>query len=149
MSISTTIPPSEAAAVEPPGARNRGPVYMVLGCTIFAAVAQVLLKFGALHPMPALHPGNLSSILAFIGALTGNLPLVFGYGLHACNAMLLILALREGQLSLLYPVYALSYIWVDLLSLYFFNEHMNFWKGAGILLIICGVGVLGRVSTRS
>ncbi len=122
---------------------------MVLGCTVFAAFAQVLLKFGALHPMPPVHFNDFSSILGFVQAMLGNWQLLVGYSLHGCNAMLLILALREGQLSLLYPIYALSYIWVDLLSLYFFHEHMNVWKGAGILLIIAGVGLLGKVSTRA
>jgi len=47
------------------------------------------------------------------------------------------------------PLYALSYIWVDLLSLYFFHEHMNIWKAAGIVLIIGGVTVLGRESPQA
>jgi len=72
-----------------------------------------------------------------------------GYGLNGCSAMLLILALRHGHLSLLMPLYALAYIWVDLLSLYFFHEHMNVWKAAGIVLIISGVGLLGKESPKS
>lgn len=124
------------------------PVYLVLGCTVFAAVAQVLLKYGANNPMPAMDLSNPASVWAFAMALATNWRLVFGYGLHGCNAALLVLALREGQLSVLYPVYALSYIWVDLLSLYFFHEHMNVWKAAGILLIIGGVSLLGKVSSK-
>jgi multidrug transporter EmrE-like cation transporter len=147
MSTPTTIPPATSAAYARP--RRANPVILVLGCTLFAAAAQVLLKFGAAHPMPAIQFSSVPSIVGFISAMLGNWPLLFGYSLHACNAMLLILALREGQLSVLYPVYALSYIWVDLLSLYFFHEQMNVWKAAGILLIIAGVSQLGRVSTRS
>ncbi len=125
------------------------PVFLVLGCTLFAAAAQVLLKLGAGNPMPALDFSSPSSIAGFVSALLQNWRLAFGYALHGCNAVLLILALREGQLSVLYPIYALSYIWVDLLSLYFFNEHMNVWKAAGIFLIIAGVSQLGRVSAKS
>jgi uncharacterized membrane protein len=87
-------------------------------------------------------------VTVFLKALLGDAPLLIGYGLHACNAMLLILALRHGHLSLLYPLYALSYVWVDLLSLYFFQEHMNIWKGSGIALIILGVAVLGKASAE-
>lgn len=138
--------PSPAAS---PAARGLArPVYLVFGCTLFAAAAQVLLKFGAMHPMPAFRLSDPAGLSAFIGALLHNWRLLFGYGLHGCNALLLILALREGELSVLYPVYALSYIWVDLLSLYYFHEQMNAWKAAGIALIICGVGLLGKVSTR-
>src|SRR6185312_7026761 len=99
-------------------------------------------------PLPPFHFSDSASVTAFLTALTGDLPLLIGYGLHACNAMLLILALRYGHLSVLYPLYALSYVWVDLLSLYYFHEHMNIWKGAGIALIIGGVAVLGKASTE-
>jgi multidrug transporter EmrE-like cation transporter len=120
---------------------------MVIVCTVLAAFAQVLLKMAADHPMPPIHLSEPGSILGFIAALAGNLPLIFGYTLHAGNALLLILALRDGHLSVLYPVYSLSYIWVNLLSVWFFHEQMNAWKIGGVALIICGVGVLGRVSS--
>ena len=149
MSTSTTIPPIAPVSGEPGDKPLLNPVYLVLGCTLFAAAAQVLLKFGAGNPMPAIQFSNVASIVAFVAALLGNWPLVIGYSLHGCNAMLLILALRQGHLSLLMPLYALSYIWVDLLSLYFFHEHMNVWKAAGIVLIIGGVGVLGKESPQS
>jgi multidrug transporter EmrE-like cation transporter len=120
-----------AAAVAQRAIRHsRKPVYMVLGCTVFAAAAQVMMKFGAGRPMP-------------------NAPLLIGYSLHACNAMLLILALRDGELSMLYPIIALTYVWVNVLSMYFFGDHMNFWKGLGIALVIGGVALLGRASTRA
>ena len=57
-----------------------------------------------------------------------------------------ILALREGELSMLYPIIALTYVWVNLLSMYFFNEHLNLWKGVGIGLVIGGVALLGKAS---
>ena len=151
MSSLSTSPPASVPGVpagEPRKSHGPNPVYMVFGCTVFAGFAQVLMKYGAIHPMPAIHLTDLSSILAFAVALLGNWPLLVGYSLHACNALLLILALRHGELSVLFPIYALSYIWVDLLSLYFFHEHINVWKTAGIVLIIGGVALLGRASTK-
>ncbi len=149
MSSSLTVPPVAGASDRLAGAPAVKPVYLVLGCTLFAAAAQVLLKFGAAHPMPPVDFSSSASVLAFIRNLITNWPLIIGYSLHGCNAMLLILALRDGELSILMPVYALSYIWVDLLSLYFFHEHMNVWKAAGIALIIGGVGVLGKASPKA
>lgn len=122
---------------------------MVLGCTVFAAAAQVLLKFGANHPMPHINPADTSTWMPFLAALLGNYPLLLGYTAHSCNALLLILALKDGELSLLYPIIALTYVWVNLLSMYFFGEHMNFWKGVGIALVIGGVSVMGWASSRS
>jgi len=119
---------------------------MVIGCTLFAGAAQIMMKFGAGSPMPAIQPSHPGTIVAFAMALLANLPLVAGYGLSACNALLLIMALRDGELSVLYPVYSLSYVWVIGLSMYFFHDHLNFWKTAGVLLIMTGVGLLGKVS---
>jgi len=145
MGSSTTIPPI-AEIPETPARPPVNPAWLVVICTLFAASAQILLKFGALHPLPPVHFSDAASVTAFLTALTGDWPLVIGYSLHACNAMLLILALRHGHLSLLYPLYALSYVWVDLLSLHYFHEHLNIWKEAGIVLIIGGVAVLGKAS---
>jgi multidrug transporter EmrE-like cation transporter len=122
---------------------------MVLGCTLFAAVAQVLMKFGANHPMPQVVPGDTATWLPFAIALLGNYPLLLGYCFHSGNALLLILALRDGELSMLYPIIALTYVWVNLLSMYFFHEHMNLWKAVGIALVIGGVALLGRASARA
>ena len=145
MGSSTTIPPV-ADIPGNPASPSVNPVYLVVICTLFAASAQILLKFGAMHPLPAFHLSDAASVGPFLTALLGDWPLLIGYSLHACNALLLILALRHGHLSLLYPLYALSYVWVDLLSLYFFREHMNIWKEAGIALIMGGVAVLGKAS---
>lgn len=121
---------------------------MVLGCTVFAGMAQIMMKFGAGHPLPPLTVSEPASLWAFALALMGNLPLVAGYALSACNALLLIMALREGELSVLYPIYSVSYVWVILLSMYFFHDQLNAWKAAGVLLIMCGVALLGKVGAR-
>ena len=42
--------------------------------------------------------------------------LLFGYIVQSGNAVLLILARREGELSMLYPIIALTYVWVNILA---------------------------------
>jgi multidrug transporter EmrE-like cation transporter len=123
-------------------------IYLVLGCTVFAAAAQILMKFGATHPMPKLIPADSATWMPFTQALLGNWQLLLGYVVQSGNALLLILALRDGELSLLYPVIALTYVWVNLLSMYFFHDQMNLWKGLGIALVIGGVAFLGKASAQ-
>jgi uncharacterized membrane protein len=62
--------------------------------------------------------------------------------------VLLVIALKDGELSLLYPVIALTYVWVTILSFLIFHDQINQWKLAGILLIMCGVVVLGKGGRR-
>jgi drug/metabolite transporter (DMT)-like permease len=125
---------------------NRKSIYLVLGCTVFAAAAQVLMKFGATNPLPALDFSSAAKVISFVLALVGNTPLFFGYCLSAGTALLLILALRDGELSTLYPIISMSYVWAIPLSIYYFGDHINSWKIGGIALIVGGVALLGRAS---
>ena len=102
-------------------------------CTVLGAAAQVLIKLGA-NALP--HPGLWQMIT--------SLHLLGGYSLYGMSTVLLVLALREGELSLLYPVISLTYVWVTVLSVAVFHETLTPLKIAGILLIVAGVAVLGR-----
>jgi multidrug transporter EmrE-like cation transporter len=115
---------------------------MVLCCTIIGAAAQVLIKMGT----AALgeHP---SMVETAIGIFTTRL-LFEGYCLYGLSTVLLVLALRQGELSLLYPVFTLTYVWVTVLSMIIFHDSMNAFKLAGISTIIAGVAVLGRASRQ-
>lgn len=106
-------------------------------CTLLGAAAQVLMKSGA---ETVAHPGVVGVLLG----LFTNLTLLVGYCLYGLSALLLILALRDGELSLLYPVIALTYVWVTVLSVALFHETINIFKLTGITTIMIGVMVLGR-----
>ena len=106
-------------------------------CTIFGAAAQILLKTGANQ---LTDPGLFSMLTNF--ALLG------GLSLYGISTLLLVLALRDGELSLLYPVIALTYVWVTLLSLVVFHDRINPIKFTGIAVIVLGVAVLGGGGQR-
>ena len=76
-------------------------------------------------------------------AMIANLPLLAGYALYGLSTLLLVLALREGELSLLYPVIALTYVWVTVLSVVIFHDRLNPFKLIGIVIVVTGVAVLG------
>ena len=112
-------------------------VGLVFCCTLLGAVAQIFMKTGV-NQMQHLDP---------IRILT-NVPLLAGYCLYGVNTLLLMLALRDGELSVLYPIIALSYVWVTILSIVIFKDSLNVWKVAGIALIIGGVTILGRAAKK-
>lgn len=79
-----------------------------------------------------------------IGIIT-NFKLFMGYCLLGVQTVLMAMALKGQELSKLYPIIALTYVWVILLSLLLLpSEHMNFFRSAGIVFIVGGVSVLGR-----
>lgn len=73
-----------------------------------------------------------------------SLPLMVGYALYGLSTALLVMALRDAELSLLYPVIALTYVWVTVLSFLIFHDRVNPFKLAGIATIVIGVGILGK-----
>ena len=62
-----------------------------------------------------------------------------GLLLYAIGAVIMIIALKGGEVSVLYPIIATSYIWVSLLSIYFYQEPINFLRWTGIFTIIAGI----------
>ncbi len=117
-----------------PKAMSRGrAVGLVFIGTLLSAAGQVLIKHGA-------NSLTRSSPLAMLT----NLPLLAGYVLYGLMTVLFIFALRDEELSIVFPIISLTYVWVTGLSMYFFHEHLNPAKALGVLVIVAGVAVLGR-----
>jgi drug/metabolite transporter (DMT)-like permease len=113
--------------------QKRRSLLLIVIFTLLSAAAQVLMKFGTNYLR--LHPS--------IGGLLTDLPLIAGLALYGVGAALMVVALRHGELSVLYPLISLSYVWVAILSVVVFGEIMNPYKIAGICVIMAGVGILG------
>jgi len=107
-------------------------ILLVFLCTLSGAAAQILMKYGANHLTGA----------GLLGIIT-NLPLIAGYVLYGVNTVLMVLALRHGHLSVLYPIVALTYVWVTILSPMFFVDPLNVFKVTGVTLIVFGVSMIG------
>ena len=135
MSVAATVTDKLPAAA---AAARRNSVLLVFCCTLFGAAAQMLIKPGA----EAL-PRNVG-LLAVAWAMLTNMQLLIGYSLYGINTVLMVMALKKGELSLLYPIISLTYIWVTILSVWVRHESMNPLKAVGILVIVAGVAVLGR-----
>src|SRR5207248_1373665 len=120
---------------------------LVFSCTVIGALAQMLIKAGAgqlgVHVtlIDVLHDPLL--VLRFGVGIASNLKLFCGYCLYGVHTFLMALALKGRELSRLYPIIALTYVWVTLLSLFFLSEQMNFFRATGIVFIVGGVSILG------
>lgn len=98
--------------------------------TLFTSTAQILYKIGA----PSLS-------LTVKGTLL-NPPFMIAWVLYGLGALVMIAALKGGEVTVLYPVVASSYIWVLVLSNRLFGEAINGWKIAGIVIIIAGIACI-------
>ncbi len=100
---------------------------------------------------------NIGNILGAFGALFFKLAsntitirnffrsrkLMLGLFLYGTSAIVFIIALRGGELTILYPMVASVYVWVSLLSIWILKERMNAYKWIGILFILAGVSLVG------
>lgn len=139
---------AEIPGATPPTKQNRtkGNI-MVVGCTILGAAAQMLIKQGTSMMPPLLDPSGgsvLSQAPLIAWKILSNLPLFGGLACYGISTILLVLALRYGELSVLYPIIALTYVWVSILSVSFLGETVNGFKLLGLVFIVLGVAVLGR-----
>ena len=106
-------------------------VLTILFTTLLTSSAQILWKIGA----PRLS-FNLAAILT-------NYHFIGGVLLYIVGGVLLIISLRGGELSVLYPLIATSYIWVSFLSVKFLGENISFLRILGIASIIAGISFIG------
>ena len=107
-------------------------VILVVFCTLLTSTAQILYKTGA-ERLP----------LIFF-----NWPLIFGAMLYGIGALLLIIALRGGELTVLYPIIATSYVWVVILALLFLGEPIHYLRLVGIAMIIFGISWIAYGSRK-
>ncbi|MBI3026969.1 EamA family transporter [Candidatus Woesearchaeota archaeon] len=104
---------------------------LVISATLIGAFGPILLKKAS------------AKRLSKLSSLATNYPLFGGVALYATGTLLFIPALKGGDLSVLYPLVSVAYIWVSLLSVKFLGEKMNKVKWLGIILIIIGVAFIG------
>src|SRR3989338_5492854 len=110
---------------------------VVLFCTLLTSTAQIFYKFGA------------EKLELNIISLLTNYELMMGILLYAVGGILLILSLRGGEVSVLYPIIATSYIWGSFLSIHFLNESMNLYKWLGVFTIVAGIVLIGYGSKKA
>ncbi len=77
-----------------------------------------------------------------------NMHLILALALYFISALLIVTALKYGELSLVYPLIATGFIWVALLSKIIFDEPLTFGKLSGILLIVFGSCVLNKTPSK-
>ncbi|OYT32529.1 hypothetical protein B6U93_01460 [Candidatus Woesearchaeota archaeon ex4484_78] len=106
-------------------------IFLVIICTIFTSFGQLFYKLSFIHSNNLLIKVIFSPYL-YIGLL-----------LYFIGALLLIVALRSGELSTLYPFIALGFIWVSLFSIWFLKENFTTLKWIGIFSIMIGLSFVG------
>lgn len=80
-------------------------------------------------------------VFSIIG-LIRNYELIIALFLYGLSAIIYIFALTKGDLNVLYPISALTYVWSTILAKFMLKEKINIYKWSGIALIIIGAAFI-------
>lgn len=105
-------------------------VGLVILSTILSSIASVFLKLGT------------RTLELKITSLLKNYRIGLGVLFMIFSVIVYMIALKGGQLSVLYPFASLSYVWVTINSKLFLKERISSFKLSGIALIIAGITLI-------
>ncbi len=106
-------------------------ILVVILCTIFTSVGSILLKTGV----------NRFS-MSIEGALNAY-PVLIGLFFYFIGFIMLTLAFRHGELSMLFPFVSLSFVWVAIMAAVFLGEKVSATEVGGVASIVLGVTLIG------
>ncbi len=75
-----------------------------------------------------------------------NLQLAIGVSLFMGSSFFFVMGIRHGQLSVLYPMVSLGYVWTLVWARLLFKEAFTRQKFVGLALILLGVSFVGMGS---
>jgi multidrug transporter EmrE-like cation transporter len=118
--------------------QRRNAVIAIACAAIIQVIGQLLIKRGS-----ADLGENATLVQTAIGMIA--IPYLFaGYACYGLFTVIMVLALKHAELSLLYPIMSMTYVWLPLISVLWLGEPINMTIIAGIMVITTGIAVLGK-----
>jgi len=105
-------------------------IVLVLFGSFIGSFGAVFLKLGAEHMQ-----GSLARLL-------NNYWLATGIVLYLLSSVFYMMGVSQGQLTVLYPMVSIGYIWAIVWARLFFKEPFTKAKIGGLLAIIVGVALI-------
>jgi undecaprenyl phosphate-alpha-L-ara4N flippase subunit ArnE len=105
-------------------------ILLVLLASLISSFGAVFLKLGAAH---------LNRGFRYIL----NWQLAFGAALFVGSSVPFLMGLKHGELSVLYPMVALGYVWALFWSRLFFGEPITKAKIGALFMILVGIMCIG------
>lgn len=108
-------------------------IFLTLVAALFTSFSQLLFK-------KALSK-KLNSVMDILGTLR-NRAILIGLAGYAVSFTLYLIALSKTQLSIVFPIFASSFIFVTLISSVILKEKITPIRIIGILVIFVGISIV-------
>lgn len=105
-------------------------ILLILTSSLIGSFGAVFLKLGAEH------------MKGSFGSFVKNYWLAIGVGLYLLSSVFFVMGVAQGELTILYPMVSLGYIWTIVWARLFFREPFTMSKIAGLVMIIFGVALI-------
>ena len=105
-------------------------IVLVLTASFIGSFGAVFLKLGAEHM-----EGGLARLVR-------NYWLGIGIALYLLSSVFYVMGVTRGELTVLYPMVSLGYLWAIVWARLFFKEAFTISKIAGLAMIIVGVALI-------
>jgi len=124
-------------------------VILILCAAIATAMAQIVLKIGSRLKLTGLkmelHQGlnSLGGVFNTSSEMFHFFMIGTGFFLFMVTMVILAKGFKGGDMSVLYPIFASSFIWNIIFSSIFLKEKITLFKILGVLIIVTGIGLIG------
>ena len=105
-------------------------ILLVLFASFIGSFGAVFLKLGAERM-----GGGIARVFT-------NYWLATGIMLYLGSSVFYMMGLAQGQVTVLYPMVSLGYLWAIIWARLFFKESFTIFKVGGLLMIIFGVALI-------
>ena len=111
-------------------------ILLVVTAALIGAIGQLLLKRG----MSIIGEVTIGVMAKnFVLYLFTNPFIFFGLFLYGLSTVFYLTALSRGELSLIFPIISVSYIFAAIGAFFFFGEKISVVRWLGIITIVTGV----------
>mgnify|MGYP001493858478 CR=1 FL=1 len=105
-------------------------ILLILTSSLIGSFGAVFLKLGAEHMKRG------------FANFFKNYWLAIGVCLYLLSSVFFVMGVAQGELTILYPMVSLGYIWTIVWARLFFREPFTMSKIAGLVMIIFGVALI-------
>jgi uncharacterized membrane protein len=115
-------------------------VILLIGLT-FESTGIVFLKKG-MNQIGAAETSSVAAILHFIKAAGTNYFIWLGMFFQALFFGCLLILMSKSEISFLWPLTALSFVFATFAAMWFLDEKVSMWRWIGVILIVIGAGFI-------
>ena len=110
---------------------------------LFTSYGQLIMKY-EINKFGQIPTESFNSMLSYLVKSISNIGIISGLLALVISTFTWMAAISKFELSTAYPIMSINFILVPFLSVFLLNESFNFFKLAGVIVIIIGIIIFSK-----